>query len=337
VDKMLGNELIRTLITALGTGIGTDEFDLSRLRYGKIIIMTDADVDGSHIRTLLLTFFYRHMKELVEGGKIFIAQPPLYRVRRKKKEQYVYSERQMKDALLRLGSEEVKLLFDGRELSGAELQKLIQVLTRMEELARRIERRSISFPEYLALRDKSGALPLYRVNVEGVFHFVHRESQIRKLAKRAETEEQRELIEATALFVHEAEEIKEEFRKLAKFGFEPEKEYLPSKAPKKKRRKLAMASEDGKVAVAALAEFLPAVRKVGQKGLDIQRYKGLGEMNPEQLWSTTMDPERRTLVKVTIADAVKADKMFNVLMGSGVEPRRRFIEQHALEVKNLDV
>ena len=336
VDKMLGNELIRTLITALGTGVGADEFDLSRLRYGKVIIMTDADVDGSHIRTLLLTFFYRHMRELIDAGHIFIAQPPLYKVKRKKKEQYVYGDRQMRTALLKLGIDEAKLRFGGKEISGADMHKLVDTLRTLEDLERRVARRGIRFADFMALRNRRGELPRYRVNVEGKHHFVHTEAGIRKLAKEAESEEAAGVVEATALFLHEADETMEALEKLRKFGFK-QTDYLPGDGKRKKDTKLVVASEDGEEEIDGLSAVLGAVRKIGQKGLDIQRYKGLGEMNPDQLWTTTMDPARRTLIKVGVADAVKADKMFTVLMGSGVEPRRRFIEQHALEVKNLDV
>ena len=334
VDKMLANELIRTLITALGTGIGVDEFDLSKLRYGKIIIMTDADVDGSHIRTLLLTFFYRHMRELIDNGRMFVAQPPLFRVRRKKKEQYVYSEREMKTALLKLGYDEVKLRYNGKELSSVELEKAIGAVKKLEELGRRIARRSISFADFLAMANKKGHLPRYRLNTGDEYTFVHNETQIRKVAAAASSEEEGSMIEATALYLHEADEIEEAFDELKRLGL---RRADHSSKKTGSAHKLVLATEDGDVTLAGLEELLSAVRKVGQKGLDIQRYKGLGEMNPEQLWTTTMDPERRTLIRVTIADAVNADKLFTVLMGSGVEPRREFIEKHALEVKNLDV
>ena len=334
VDKMLANELIRTLITALGTGIGADEFDISRLRYGKIIIMTDADVDGSHIRTLLLTFFYRHMLDLITLGRIFIAQPPLYRVRRKKKEQYVYNDREMKGALLKLGYEEVALRCNGKELSPEEMEKATAAVRKLEDLSRRIARRSIGFADFLAMANKQGRLPRYRLNVGTSFEFVHNETQIRKVAATASSEEDRNMIEATALYLHEADEIEEAFDELKRLGLK-RADYFAKKTTG--AHTLVLKTEDGEVTLGGLVELLAAVRKVGQKGLDIQRYKGLGEMNPEQLWTTTMDPERRTLIRVTVADAVKADKLFTVLMGSGVEPRREFIEQHALEVKNLDI
>jgi len=334
VDKMLANELIRTLITALGTGIGVDEFDIARLRYGKIIIMTDADVDGSHIRTLLLTFFYRHMGELIKQGRIFIAQPPLFRVRRKKKEQYVYSEREMKGALLKLGYEEVALQCNGKELSSAEMEKATAAVRKLEDLSRRITRRSITFADFLAMANKKGRLPRYRLNVGDAFKFVHNETQIRKVAATAASEEDRNMIEATALYLHEADEIEEAFGELKRLGLK-RADYFSKQTTG--AHKLVLKTEDGEVTLGGLQELLSAVRKVGQKGLDVQRYKGLGEMNPDQLWTTTMDPERRTLIRVTVADAVNADKLFTVLMGSGVEPRREFIERHALEVKNLDI
>ena len=332
IDKMLSNELIRILITAIGTGIGADEFDLSRLRYGKVIIMTDADVDGSHIRTLLLTFFYRHMPELIVAGRIYVAQPPLYRVRRKKRETYVFGDREMRGALLTLGLEETTLATPGGKITGEALHKLVQVLASIEDIGRRVERRGIRFPEFLIMTDKAGNLPRYRATVAGAFRFLHTEVEIRKLS--AAAPEEAELIEATIIPLHETDELVHAFKDLASLGFKTA-DYLPPRRAAKPRFQLT--TEDNGPVLASLADLLPAVRVVGQKGLDIQRYKGLGEMNPEQLWQTTMDPARRTLIRVTVADAFKSDKLFTILMGSNVEPRRRFIEQHALEVRNLDV
>jgi len=333
IDKMLSNELIRILITAIGTGIGVDEFDITRLRYGKIIIMTDADVDGSHIRTLLLTFFYRHMAELIVAGRIYVAQPPLYRVRRKKKETYVFSDREMRGALLTLGLEDTTLTTRSGKIAGDALHRLVQALASLEDIGQRIERRGILFPEFLAMRDKGGHLPRYRATVAGAFRFLHTEAQIRKLTAPGSRQES-ELIESTITPLHETDELVQAFKNLGALGFKTS-DYLPSRRAAKPRFQLK--TEDNGPTLASLAELLPAVRAVGQKGLDIQRYKGLGEMNPEQLWQTTMDPARRTLIRVTIADAFKSDKLFTILMGSNVEPRRRFIEQHALEVRNLDV
>ena len=347
IDKMLEHEEIQALMGAIGTGI-KDEFDYSKLKYGKIIIMCDADVDGSHIRTLLLTFFFRQMRELVEKGHIYIACPPLFRVARKSKVEYVRSEKEMDTTLLNLGVEGAKFRrgSDNKEFVGGDLKDLIARLTRLDDLARGLARRGIDPDKYLEMRNSEGKLPIYRVVYKGHDEFLRSEEELNQwirdkreeigkelavkdsdLGETAEDAEEYELRE-----IHESDELEKELQALGFAGFRVE-DYLG--APGADRFFLGA---DGEMQpVASLRELIKALRKSGSKGIDVQRYKGLGEMNPDQLWETTMDPKTRTLLKVRLEDEVKADEMFTVLMGEEVEPRRLFIEKHALEVKVLDV
>jgi len=339
VDKMLNHEEIRTLITALGTGIGTDEFDISKVRYGKIIIMTDADVDGSHIRTLLLTFFFRQMPKLIEEGYIYIAQPPLFRVRRKKREEYIHSEKEMRKALLEMGLDGTALTILGgrkpRRLEGAALRQLTEILSRLEDLQMLTRRKGIALEDYLGMRKgPKKRLPLYSLEVKGERYFFSDEKELSRFLRRVEQKEEETLPANGVVEFHERDEIAKTIQRLEKAGVSLDA-YFQNEKQRKPHFLLKYDGEDSPVASGS--ELLPAIRKIGQKGLDIQRYKGLGEMNPQQLWETTMNPETRTLLRVRLEDAVKADQMFTVLMGSGVEPRRQFIEKHALEVRYLDI
>ncbi|MBN2584808.1 MAG: DNA topoisomerase (ATP-hydrolyzing) subunit B [Planctomycetes bacterium] len=360
IDKMLAHQEIFLLIQALGTGIGAEEFDLGRLRYGKVIIMTDADVDGSHIRTLLLTFFFRQMPDLIRQGHVYIAQPPLYRVRRKKHEEYVLSDREMKETLLRLGIDGLGLTINPRgkgkpvEVNGAKLKEIGDLLMELEEMVRFVERRGIAFEEFLTKRNKHGDLPNWCVHLGGDFHYVFSEEEGFGLCEKAARERLaadgnkkpaqedldkllEQMPEPEELF--DVKELNKLIRKLETRGLEigdwrsgPE-EHLGEKAV----FRFVLTGDDVTREVACLADLLPAIRQVGQRGLDLQRYKGLGEMNEQQLWETTMDPARRLLKRVSLEDMAGADQMFSILMGEGVEPRREFIERHALEVKNLDI
>ncbi|HUU42252.1 MAG TPA: DNA topoisomerase (ATP-hydrolyzing) subunit B [Planctomycetota bacterium] len=356
VDKMLSNEEIRTLISAIGTGIGREEFDLSRKRYGKIIIMTDADVDGSHIRILLLTFFFRQMPELLEQGSIYCAQPPLYRVARKKQVSYYVTEHQMRSDMLGLGVEGTELSIHGKKstLANKPLRDLLDVLVDVEERERAVSRMGMTLGEFLALRDRKGGLPLFRVFVGDAQHYFFSQDEldafIEKEEKRlgseievvAGEEEQANGAEATErLEVHEifvSKQLNVLARNLKKAGLTLEQYVDPEETPPPDAKAPFTVKSNGTDKPAwSLREVLKTVRELGEKGLDIQRYKGLGEMNADQLWETTMDPERRTLLRVKLDDAASTDKMFSVLMGTNVEPRRKFIEDHALEVKFLDI
>ncbi|MFA6636280.1 MAG: DNA topoisomerase (ATP-hydrolyzing) subunit B [Candidatus Omnitrophota bacterium] len=378
VNQMLNNEEIKTLITALGAGIG-EEFDVSRVRYGKIILMCDADVDGSHIRTLILTFLFRQMKELIEKEHVYIAQPPLYRVKRGKKESYINTETEMKEFLIEEGTTNLKIenVEEKKQMTPAKLKGLLELLIRLEKISHGIERRGINFGKYLSLVDeKTKKLPMYRIKMEGEEKFLYSDEDLEKFTlknkkKGSKKEGKREdsgekeikMLEEdneekpgeeetiTVQEFYEAKEIEKITNEIRKDGLDvadydreaPEKEELYFKAKddgskkegKKKIKPIFEINENEKIY--SLKALLDHIFKEGEKGLTIQRYKGLGEMNPEQLWETTMDPERRTLQKVTIEDAVEADMMFVVLMGDDVESRRNFIVEHAKEVKNLDI
>lgn len=350
VDKILSHAEIQTIINALGTGIGTDDFDMGKLRYCKIIIMTDADIDGSHIRTLLLTFFYRQMPELIKEGHLYVAQPPLFRVKRKDKEEYVHSEKEMKDALTLLGIEGTSLSIKGKQIIyGKEFRELIDALTRLEEDSRIIEKKGLHFSDYLKRieRDKI-SFPQFVVSVKQKTKFLNNRDDLTSLIKEMEKEKGEKLeiyeygdiceektsydLEITEF--HECSRVEESFKKIKATGFEIE-DFLGR--PEEKERQFRIHYEKEEIDCFSLKEVLEKVRKIGQKGLDIQRYKGLGEMNPDQLWNTTMNPEKRTLMKVKLEDAYETDIIFTILMGPGVERRRDFIEKHALEVKNLDI
>jgi DNA gyrase subunit B len=362
LDKLLGHDEIKTIISALGTGFH-DEFDLAKLRYGKIVVMTDADVDGSHIRTLLLTFFYRHMQPLIEAGRVFAAQPPLYKVKRKKEESYVLDDREMKARLLRLGMEGTVLESHRtkQRVEGKELEAFLKVLEALEEHVRYVQKKGVSFEKYLGAR-RGGKLPVYLVRTyEGEkdverFLYDDREFEDWVAGLKAQTGEEPKLLtpdefprpneksfywKTEFLSKREIEETLQEIerRNFTVSNYFPEKEAAGAAGESSRFKfRYTLYSEGGeKVLVTSLKEILEAVRKIGQKGLEITRYKGLGEMNADQLWESTMDPARRALLRIRLVDAAKANNMFSVLMGSGVEARREFIERHALEVKELDI
>jgi DNA gyrase subunit B len=355
LERVLQNTEVGTMIAALGCGIGKEGFNLEKLRYHKIIIMTDADVDGSHIRTLLMTFFYRHMPALIENNFIYIAQPPLYRVARKKTSRYIHSEKEMDDYLLELGLSDVHLKLRDRSenLTSEEVKALVSSILDVEDFIGRIERKGIPFREFLTLKNSEGKLPRFQVNLAEGPRFAYSEDEFVALRK-SEDENQRRLHQETIASIPEAElndEIRlfrptrlhfielfeedglEEITKpFQSFGFDLNN-YMLSDGPL-----VEVIEEGGKSTnYHTLRELIEFLRVNGRKGIEIQRYKGLGEMNADQLWETTMDPKKRTLVKVTLPDAIAADHMFTMLMGEDVPPRRAFIEQYALSVKNLDV
>ena len=362
LDKVLQNTEIRTMITAVGTGIGDGDaegaFNLAKLRYHKIIIMTDADVDGSHIRTLLLTFFYRQMPMLIKGGYVYIAQPPLYQVTRKKRVEYVDDDAQLNRILLQIGTDEVRLknLTDGSELSQTQLQEILELLESLDKYARAIRRHGGDFSEYVELRDAvTGELPRHLVKVRSgndeTVHYFHKEEDLATFGsanpdlKLFEHEgSETELVEkakagpsrrARHVELHESKAVAELLGKLGRKGLNVEHysaqdkplfELLEGEGDKQTARPLF-----------SIAEILAGVLEVGRRGLQVKRFKGLGEMNPSQLFETTMDPARRKLLRIDLTDAVEAEEMFTKLMGDEVEPRRQFIEDNALNVRNLDV
>ena len=338
-DRMLSSQEIGTLITALGTGIGRDEFDISKLRYHKVIIMTDADVDGAHIRTLLLTFFFRQMPELIEGGYLYIAQPPLFKVSRGKSEVYLKDQAALEDHLVEMGIEGAVLkLADGQELAGADLSRVVQA-------ARNFKRVLDAFPTHyprniLEQAALAGAfdpgkadadlqavadnvakrLDLVAVEYEqGWTGRITQDHGIR-LARILRGVEEVRTLDGAVLRSGEA-------RRLAEVSRDTRDIY---KAPSNLVRKERLVQIHGP------SELLAAIFAEGERGLTLQRYKGLGEMNPDQLWETTLDHEARTLLQVRVEDLAEADDIFTKLMGDVVEPRREFIQQNALSVENLD-
>ena len=370
LNRMLEHEEIRTIIQALGTGI-REEFDIEKRRYGKVIIMTDADVDGSHIRTLLLTFFFRHMPELIRNGRVYAAQPPLYQVARKKKVEYVLNERAMRDKLTQLGLEGAELLVrdpdtgaETRRLGGEELAAVTALLNELEESVKIVERRGIDFADYLAKRDAAGHLPMYRVILDGEEHFFHnvvdRDTFLRdagiKVEEEPELEGQPATVEETTspssgadtgwerlqmnMEMHEARDLEQLFEKLQTYGLSIEDYYLvqeESVSGEKLQTRYALAGEDKQIEIAGVAQILPQIHAIGKQGMEVKRFKGLGEMNAEELWETTLDPSKRRMLRISLEEAGEAERLFSVLMGENVEQRRQYIEDHALEVKNLDV
>jgi len=346
-DKMLQNNEISTMITALGTGIGQDDYRIDKLRYHKVIIMTDADVDGAHIRTLLLTFFYRQMPELIERGHLYIAQPPLFRIKRGKQERYILDERGLEEDLLDHGVERVRLLMpEGRQdLTGEPLKQLCRKLTDYRGLLRQIERRRDPRVIDAVARETDIERDVLRdeqtlaTELEKMSDFLERRHpEILPLKFFLDDDHEHECLSVVCstryagvaretvinhqfLSSSEFAELRRLGRKLADIGEPP--------------YRLEVGGRE--TAIDDLDDVLEAVREQGELKAAVQRYKGLGEMNPDQLWETTMNPELRTLLQVKIEDAVEADQVFNLLMGDAVEPRRDFIEKNALSVRNLDI
>jgi DNA gyrase subunit B len=343
LDKVLRNDEIRTIIAALGTGI-EDELDISKLRYDRIILMCDADVDGSHIRTLLLTFFYRQIKPLLENQHIYIAQPPLYRIKRGHREEYIQTEEEMNRIILELGIEGMKLISTKKknQFGQDKLMQILLLLVEIEKVCEILHRRGIDVEEYFRNWDpKKKRLPLYWIRHEGKKTYLYDDEElgdfvarIEKIeGKTIEIEDEMKTKDIEIIELWESTQLEKAIKKLKNFGLNI-KDYF-----RKEEGKGApfLLSNKEKIKIYCLRDLLHIVQENGKKGMDIQRYKGLGEMNPQQLWDTTMDPERRTLVRVSLEDAVEADKMFSILMGGQVEPRREFIQSHAHEIRYLDI
>ncbi|MFA5363057.1 MAG: DNA topoisomerase (ATP-hydrolyzing) subunit B [Candidatus Omnitrophota bacterium] len=344
LDKIFSNEEIRTIITALGTGVG-EEFDLTKLRYHKIVLMADADVDGSHIRTLLLTLFYRQMPKLVEDGYVYIAQPPLYKIKRGTREEYIQTEQQLDSMLLELGRENQHLirLKNKETFTDNQFKEILSLLVEIEKIGRNLEKRGVGFAEFISLRhQKTKKMPIYRVKVDGKTHFVYSDKELAELTDKEAGEAEGDIFE-----IFESQDIENIVVKIEKAGlgietYSQELIAILNKIPvdevSKKMKPLYRVSNDKEQHdFLALKDVLSYIKEQATRGMHIQRYKGLGEMNPQQLWATTMNPEKRTMLKVTLEDAVETDKMFTMLMGDQVEPRREFIEANAHKVKNLDI
>jgi len=345
-DKMLGNQEIATMISAIGTGIGKEEFAGDKLRYNRIIIMTDADVDGSHIRTLLLTFFYRQMPELVEEGHIYIAQPPLYGVKDGKKIRYLKNEREMEEHLLHRATQDVivKVEKSGAEYGGA---RLIQLLRQIRErnslyskLNRRLEDREL-LNRLLQFVAGEGALLHSGFTLKQLFEDGEVLSELGRVLEEIGYQYERlrdEEHELYSLVITKSGPT----RHVINWEFLSSAEWqrlfqLYSEMASFDKPPFRVGENGSVVSIASREELLDYILALGKRNLTVQRYKGLGEMNPEQLWETTMNPESRTLLRVSIDDAVQTDAIFTILMGDAVEPRRKFIEENALNVRNLDI
>ncbi|WP_224240362.1 DNA topoisomerase (ATP-hydrolyzing) subunit B [Hyalangium gracile] len=345
-EKMLTSAEIVTLITALGTGIGAEDYDPNKARYHRIILMTDADVDGSHIRTLLLTFFYRQMRELLERGYLYIAQPPLYKVTRNKKDMYVKDERALNEYLLRSASEHSRVVTPAGELGGNELKAMLEkVITYEEKLEKQAKRRDARVVDALVQAARVTAETLsdekaIEAEVERMYSYFR--TRMPDVLGRVKHERRDDPEHHTKKLVFHTEINGSMRETVLDYAFLSSPEYLELVGLREAfaslgRPPYTVKLEGGEVTAYSVQEVLAAVRKDAQKGLGLQRYKGLGEMNPEQLWDTTMNPATRTLLQVQLKDAVESDEIFSLLMGEAVEPRREFIERNALDVQNLDI
>lgn len=350
VDRMLANTEIRTLITAIGCGFA-EAWDVSKARYHKIVIMTDADVDGAHIRTLLLTFFYRKMPELIEKGYIYLAQPPLYKVERKKKIEYVLTDAEMTSKLLFLGLDDMTVKrMDGTAFGTADARKLLELLAEIESAVQTIERRGISTRDLLDHREADGTVPRY-VLIRGAGDGAQVEYARDEAAFKTRVAELQREMQTTIdipntqvetyhptdqmafrwLEVYRSAQLRKQMESLKAMGYSVA-DYLGESGD------VAVLEEDGSSqTVKSLPALLDAVRARGRKGMSIYRFKGLGEMDAKELFDTTMNPDKRHMLRVQLADAVKADQIFTLLMGDEVEPRRKFIEDNALNARNLDI
>lgn len=361
LDKILNNNEIRTLITAIGTGVGDagdGAFDITKARYHKVIIMTDADVDGAHIRTLLLTFFFRRMRGLIEHGYVYIAQPPLYKIKRKRREQYVDNDQQLNKILLELGSEDVTLhrVRDGHKFAGKDLDKIVERLARLDYIGKGVTRYGCQLYSYLDQYDRTTfELPKYLAriregNTESYQFLADDDARSRFYVEMDMSEDMFEgqsIKEKTVdghvvqqrinvYEIFEAGELTKTLKLLAELGLDVQ-QFTPTEEPRYRLIEGKGEKEDSATEFNTILELVDNIRAFGRKGLTIQRYKGLGEMNPKQLFETTMDPTTRSLLKVDIADAALADSTFSMLMGEDVPIRRAFIEDNALNTSYLDV
>jgi DNA gyrase subunit B len=352
--KVLDNAEISNLFRAVGLSpaAGPEGMDISKRRYGKIIVMTDADVDGSHIRTLLLTFLFRHMREMVEGGHIYIAQPPLYRVLQKgrKAVRYVQTHETMMNELVDLGIDGAQLTAkaDGMVFPEDTLRRVVDVVGKMEHPLELLERRGIDI-RYLQSQGvtEKDRLPRFRVLFGDSERWFFERDEADAFVKQYEQEhedsaEQEEDSEAQGpacrlIDLHEIKTLNEKLSELKDFGFFVA-DFVPAGVQNAEQiYPYTLVRDDQTVKLTSLRELLPELRKLGEKGLTLTRFKGLGEMNSDELWDTSMDPEKRVLLQVSMEDAAAADEIFRVLMGDQVDPRREFIEKHALDVKELDI
>ena len=354
LTKMLTNEEIKTMITAIGAGIGKEEgeFNIDKVRYHKVVIMTDADVDGAHIRTLLLTFFYRQMPQLIDNGYVYIAQPPLYKVKKGKKEMYLQTEDELDKFLFKQGldGQSMILLQDGaqlgEEIDQKELTKIVESISELDNLIIKITKKGLTWQEYLKFREE-GKMPLFRVVDQNKVRYIYSDKEWKEfkaeLAERKRNLQQengelpvdglteevlpeyKELWELPRINIL-AQKLADKGLHLHHYGTTHVKPVYRLKGPNNDVHDLASTNQ-----------LIEKIRELGRKGATIQRYKGLGEMNPEQLWETTMDPARRKMLRVKLEDAIETDRIFTTLMGDKVDARRQFIQAHSLDVTNLDI
>ena len=334
-DKMLSSEEIRVLITALGTSIGPEDFDISKIRYHRVILMTDADVDGAHIRTLLLTFFYRQMPQVIEKGYLFIAQPPLFKVKKGRTERYVQNESEMQNMLFELASDDLEIPLRGQVVKGKALIPHLKRLYRFERLRDWFERRRRD-PELLMFTLSLG------INKDMLKDKATFGEILRKIKEKDQTITLGEIQLDEEHQTYGVEIRRHNYKLNLDINFLTSPEFRELENFYSIIRDLGnipyrIQTREGPKEISSSTELLEMVYATAKKGLTIQRYKGLGEMNPTQLWETTMDPERRTLLQVNVQDSVQADEIFTILMGDQVEPRREFIVTHALEARNIDI
>jgi DNA gyrase subunit B len=364
-EKVLGNEELCNLISAVGVDIGGAAEDVDKRRYGKVVLLTDADVDGQHIRTLLLTFFYRQMRNLVEAGHIYVARPPLYKVEQKKQIRFVQTMDEMTQELLRRGLDGTYLTVHGtggagaaeeRVIDGERLATLVVVLSEVENSILILERRGLTLGQLLAKATPAG-LPLFRVVLAGQGHWFPTAQAVDKFRQEEQAKRGHEFVVADELRpampstngnghpietffmqeLHEVRTINRGLEKLKAFGFAAADLIpLPRIAGREPLLRFVLGSGDSRLPLSQLRDLPSEIKRNGERGMKITRFKGLGEMDPEELWETTLDPAKRTLIKVQLEDALKAEEMFRTLMGEKVEPRREFIQKHALEVKEID-
>ncbi len=367
LDKILQNKEIQSLVAAIGCGIGQDEFDVSKARYHRVVIMTDADVDGSHIRTLILTFMFRQMKPLIDSGYVYIAKPPLFKIRRRKKECYIDTEEQLDKYLSELGCDDIKVRqLPDRDLDPEALKKALSVVYEAQQIALGLERQGVQPDVYLRQCNASGKFPLARISVRELDgtraeYFAFSDEEEARLIEEAEerlakqspasesaseekpavadtevedpVEEKKPNTAIDIVTILEARACEELAAKLAALSLDIANLYNGDEPI------FEVTSDEGKVSQTAnsLLSLSEIVKKIGRQGMQIQRYKGLGEMNAEQLWETTMEPTGRKMLKVTMEDVVEAERIFTLLMGDEVEPRRDYIEKYAATTKDLDI
>jgi DNA gyrase subunit B len=369
LENLINNQEIMNLIAALGLDIGVDvgseesEEAIKKLRYGKVIIMTDADVDGQHIRTLLLTFFYRQMPLLVAKGHVYVARPPLYKVIEKKHVEFIQTADEMQKRLIERGLKGTKLAIfppeeapgEPRYIEGSELVNLLRMMATLEDALSTLERRGVNLATFLSRWNPERGLPIFHVLIGGQEKWCYtraevdalRESERQRLGRDLVVEEapaaghpNGQSLPADAFFeqeLHEVKKVNAGLGELKGFGLVPTDLLPPVRVAGREpavRLKL-QSGEQGRV-LASLRELVSEVRRLGEKGLSLTRFKGLGEMDPEELWDTTLNPKERILMRVHLEDALKADELFRTLMGDKVEPRRDFIYKYAIEVKDLD-